>query len=1246
MVRNLLFTLAFVLTANLLVFSQTGSGTLKGKITDKKTQEAIPFANVVVEVGGVQVGGSTSDFDGNFLIKPIPPGKIDLKATYVGYRGFQIKGIVIIADKITFQNVELEAQTTTLQEVEVVEYKVPLISKDQTTSGGTVTSEEISKMANRSADAVATTVGGVGTDANGNITSLRGQRNSGTVYYIDGMRVIGSNSLPQSAIEQVEVILGGTPASYGDATGGVISVTTKGPSKDFSGGIDLQTSQFIDRFGYNRAGVNFTGPLLSKKDTFGNKTPILGYFVAGDFVYQQDGSPYSFKLYKVQDDILDGITANPIHVGENGGVYQKADYLTYNDLETSKHTLNSSYIDMNFSGKFDIRVSPTINMSFGGTYHYLHQNLFSYGNSLANWKYNGLTNQNTWRVNARFTQRFPTSPDSKTFVKNVYYSLSGDYSHSYNEYMDPGLKDEVFKYGYVGAFGTMTRRAYTDTETIDSVSGKKAYLQNGFTDTLVVYHPYDYNPESANWTSQYYSLFDKTGYYESLDEITQNQGLINGMSPGRGEGIYSLFNSPGTRYNLYSYNISNQISVNANFAADFGNHEIQFGLQYQQRSSSGWQLNNPVALWTTMRGLTNSQLAELDLANPQLVMRDNQFMDTINYFRKYSQTLQKNFDINLRKKLGLRVDGTDWVDLYSYEFSSNSIDYYDKDQIRHTLRPSDPLFSLDLFNADEMMNNGDNLVSYYGYNYLGEKQTSKPSFNDFFSKKDANGNYTREIAPYTPIYMAGFIQDKFAFKDLIFNIGLRVDRFDANQPVLKDPYLLYPAYTVGDVQKAGGIEGTPVSIPSGIGSDYVVYVNDINKPTDVTGFRSGNQWYDKNGSPVTDPKLVDPNGVKPYLVDPANQILGADVFRDYDPQVNYMPRISFSFPISDDALFYAHYDILTQRPASGNVRIDPISYYWLNVTGSSGVISNPNLQPEQTIDYELGFQQKINNASSLKLSVFYREMRDQIQQYRLSGAYPKTYYSYTNIDFGTVKGLTISYDLRRTGNARIRFNYTLQFAQGTGSSPDAAGTLIRSDQPNLRTMNPLDFDRRHAFNVSIDYRYGSGKEYNGPVVKREKKGKPPLQILSNLGANLTLTGGSGTPYTKSTKILPASQGTPTPRGPITGSINGSRLPWEFLLNLRIDKDFNFALSKNKKNMGTINVYFEILNLLNTANVTNVYPATGSPSDDGYLTAPEYQNQIDQQLDSQSYRDLYSIFINNPNNFSAPRQTRLGLMFNF
>jgi len=1233
MLRNLLLTIGIVLTANVLVFSQSGS--LKGKIVDKQTKEPIPFANVVVEIGGIQMGGATSDFDGNYLIKPVPPGKVDLKATFVGYNDFIMKGVVIFVDKITFQDVELQVKTTTLNEVEVVDYKVPLISKDQTVSGGTVTQDEIAKMANKSADAVASTVGGVTTNASGGISSIRGARSDGTVYYIDGMRVYGSNSLPQSAIEQVEVILGGTPASYGDATGGIISVTTRGPSRDFSGGVDMQTSTFLDPFGYNRVGLNATGPLFSKKDTITHtKTPIMGYFIGGDFSYNKDGSPNATGIYKGKDDYVKYISETPLRLTPSGdGIYMNAEFMTKDDMEKVYTTMNSSNYNVALSGKLDFRLSKTINLSFGGQLSFYDNNNFSYGNSLLNWDNNSHSSGYNWRVNGRFTQRFP-STDDKSFVKNVNYSIGADFTRNYAKSEDADHKDNLFKYGYVGKFETSTIRAYDTEMELDTVSGKYAYKQNGFRDVVVNFTPSSVNPESSNWTQQYFDLFpDATGHYENLDDILAGRGLLNGMEPLT---VYSLWSSPGDGYNYYAVSTSDQIAVNASFAADFGNHEVQLGLQYQQRSSGAYNYA-PVTLWSVMRGLTNAHLAELDIANPYLVYRDGEFMDTINYHRKYVEISQRNFDINLREKLGLAVDGVDYIDIDSYDFDKNTINYYDADQNLHTIHIDEDMLSIDMFNADELLNGGSPLVYYRGYDFLGNKLTSKPSFEDFFYAVDDNGNYTRPVGNYEPIYVAGYIQDKFAFKDLIFNVGLRIDRFDANQMVLKDPYLFYEAKTAGEVTS---IEGSAVTHPSNIGSNYVVYVDDANNPSAITGYRYEDKWYNAEGSVITDPTVLDRgNGVSPYLVDSENKTVTPAVFKDYEPQLNFMPRISFSFPISDEALFYAHYDILTQRPTTGIV-IDPVSYYYINVIGSSGTINNPALQPEKTIDYELGFQQKINNASSIKLAMFYREQRDQIQQYRLTGAYPKTYYSYTNIDFGTVKGLTFTYDLRRTGNARVRFNYTLQFADGTGSDPDAASAIIRSDQPNLRTLNPLAFDRRHQFNVSVDYRFGSGKEYNGPVINR-KNGKAPLQILSNLGANFTVTGGSGTPYTKSSEIKQYGQ-----MGAIQGSINGARLPWQFNINLRIDKDFNFSFTSNKKKTNTINVYLEVLNLFNTQNVTSVYAATGSAYDDGYLSATEWQTQIESQINPSAYRDLYSAYIENPYNYSTPRQIRLGLQFSF
>ena len=262
----------------------------------------------------------------------------------------------------------------------------------------------------------------------------------------------------------------------------------------------------------------------------------------------------------------------------------------------------------------------------------------------------------------------------------------------------------------------------------------------------------------------------------------------------------------------------------------------------------------------------------------------------------------------------------------------------------HKVSPGSQLFSMDMFSADELLNNGSPSIQYSGYDYTGKKMSGNPSFDDFFTYKDpVTGQYTRPIAAYQPIYMAGYIQDKFAFKDLIFNIGVRVDRFDANQFVLKDPYLFYKAYTVGDVLSSQDPENHAndllpgQKIPNGMGNDYVIYVDDptLQKNAKITGFRYNNSWYNAEGSPITDPaRALDRGaGVQPYLIDPSIKTVQADVFKQYEPQTNWMPRIAFSFPISDDALFYAHYDILTQRPSSSEVQIDPVTYYFIGVPG-------------------------------------------------------------------------------------------------------------------------------------------------------------------------------------------------------------------------------------------------------------------------------------------------------------------------
>ena len=93
---------------------------------------------------------------------------------------------------------------------------------------------------------------------------------------------------------------------------------------------------------------------------------------------------------------------------------------------------------------------------------------------------------------------------------------------------------------------------------------------------------------------------------------------------------------------------------------------------------------------------------------------------------------------------------------------------------------------------------------------------------------------------------------------------------------------------------------------------------------------------------------------------------------------------------------------------------------------------------------------------------------------------------------------------------------------------------------------------------------------------------------------------------------------------------------------------NYSLLEKdgKKKVTFLNVYVRATNLLNQFNVINVYRATGNWNDDGYLAAAQFQQSIQNQYDESSFRDYYTMKVQNAFNISAPRTIRLGLRFDF
>jgi hypothetical protein len=341
---------------------------------------------------------------------------------------------------------------------------------------------------------------------------------------------------------------------------------------------------------------------------------------------------------------------------------------------------------------------------------------------------------------------------------------------------------------------------------------------------------------------------------------------------------------------------------------------------------------------------------------------------------------------------------------------------------------------------------------------------------------------------------------------------------------------------------------------------------------------------------------------------------------------------------------------LTKRPGGttfdGGNRFDPKDYYFLPNESSLPFLTNPNLKPEKTIDYSLGFAQILNERknSVLKIEFFYRELRDMLTLRNIVGAFPRNYITYVNQDFGTVKGVTLEFDLRRTGGSSLKANYTLQFAEGSGSNANSGANLALSGQPNLRILQPLDYDQRHTIVLTFDHRFGKGSDYKGPKIE---KGDKTIQILKDFGFNIQFFIGSGTPYTRWAFPVAANGGGQRPS--IVGSINGVYKPWTVRGNLRIDKNFELTFGNkdsDNKRTANLNVYLQVLNVLNQRNILNVYNFTGLPDDDGFLASPIAQSTIQSTNSPAAFIDQYRIFINRPGNYSLPRQIRLGIQLDF
>src|SRR5690625_4054976 len=224
-------------------FSQTS---IEGKVTEESSDEPIIFGSVALYHNDVLVTGTETDENGHYAISQIDPGTYDIAVSYVGYQTRRVNGIVLHAGRTTRIDIELSSGTI-LEEVVISEYKVPLVEQDNTTTGGIVTGEQIRNLPMKNINSLAATASGV-SSFSGESVAIRGSRTNATDYYVDGIRV-SANLVPESEIDQLQVITGGVEARYGEVTGGLLAISTTGPSENCQCGAEAENSQYQDTLG-------------------------------------------------------------------------------------------------------------------------------------------------------------------------------------------------------------------------------------------------------------------------------------------------------------------------------------------------------------------------------------------------------------------------------------------------------------------------------------------------------------------------------------------------------------------------------------------------------------------------------------------------------------------------------------------------------------------------------------------------------------------------------------------------------------------------------------------------------------------------------------------------------------------------------------------------------------------------------------------------------------------------------------
>ncbi|NOZ62236.1 MAG: TonB-dependent receptor [Calditrichaeota bacterium] len=222
-------------------FARGGNrGAISGTVLEIPSGIKLPGVNI--QIVGTTLGTST-DRNGRFVIRAVPPGNFVLLATMIGHKPARTKPIFVSPGKTVNLTIQLEESTIDFDPVIVTANKTSQELDVSANSISVVSAQEIARRAPLSVQGILETVPGV-TFVKDQI-NIRGSSGftigaaNRTLLLVDGVPVMASDTgefnwdlLPVLDVERIEVMKGAGSALWGTAAlGGVVNIITKSPSE-------------------------------------------------------------------------------------------------------------------------------------------------------------------------------------------------------------------------------------------------------------------------------------------------------------------------------------------------------------------------------------------------------------------------------------------------------------------------------------------------------------------------------------------------------------------------------------------------------------------------------------------------------------------------------------------------------------------------------------------------------------------------------------------------------------------------------------------------------------------------------------------------------------------------------------------------------------------------------------------------------------------------------------------------------